>query len=67
MLKKYNIYNYLIFLFLLLFIPNQINTQTIGIDIGSEFFKISLILSQRNQFRMIENLHSSFKIKLFFN
>ena len=61
MLKKFNFYNYLIFLFLLLFIPNQINTQTIGIDIGSEFFKISLILSQRNQFRMIENLHSKTK------
>ena len=38
-----------------------INTQIIGIDLGSEFFKVSITLPQSNKFHMVENLQSKTK------
>ena len=38
-----------------------INSQMIGIDLGSEFFKVSITLPHQNKFYMVENLQSKIK------
>ena len=50
---------FLFFLFIFLSYKNIIS-QTIGIDIGSEFYKICLIFPG-NKYRIVENLHSRIK------
>ena len=54
--------NFIITLFFLFsnFIP-FINSQMIGIDLGSEFFKVSITLPHQNKFYMVENLQSKIK------
>ena len=39
----------------------HINSQMIGIDLGSEFFKVSITLPHQNKFYMVENLQSKIK------
>ena len=54
--------NFIITLFFLFsnYIP-FINSQMIGIDLGSEFFKVSITLPHQNKFYMVENLQSKIK------
>ena len=39
----------------------QASFQMIGIDMGSEFFKVCLTLPNQNKFHMVENLQSKIK------
>ena len=39
----------------------HINSQMIGVDLGSEFFKVSITLPHQNKFYMVENLQSKIK------
>ena len=39
----------------------HINSQMIGIDLGSEFFKVCITLPHQNKFHMVENLQSKIK------
>ena len=54
-MEKFNLF--ILFLF---YNINYILNQTIGIDIGSEFFKVCIIFPG-NKYRMVENLHSRIK------
>ena len=38
-----------------------VNSQMIGIDLGSEFFKVCITLPHQNKFHMVENLQSKIK------
>ena len=38
-----------------------LNSQIIGIDLGSEFFKVSITLPHQNKYYMVENLQSKIK------
>ena len=39
----------------------QVSLQMIGIDMGSEFFKVCITLPNQNKFHMVENLQSKLK------
>ena len=40
---------------------STVNSQMIGIDLGSEFFKVCITLPHQNKFHMVENLQSKIK------
>lgn len=51
---------FILFILFLFYNINYILNQTLGIDIGSEFFKVCIIFPG-NKYRMVENLHSRIK------
>ena len=51
---------FILFILFLIYNINYIFNQTLGIDIGSEFFKVCIIFPG-NKYRMVENLHSRIK------
>ena len=63
-LSKLSFKSPLIFVFSLFLFTNlflAINSQMIGIDLGSEFFKVCITLPHQNKFYMVENLQSKIK------
>ena len=63
-LSKLSFKSPLILVFSLFLLTNlflAINSQMIGIDLGSEFFKVCITLPHQNKFYMVENLQSKIK------
>ena len=60
-IKFQSLFNQIFSLFILFQLLSPNNSQMIGIDLGSEFFKVCITLPHQNKFYMVENLQSKIK------
>ena len=56
-----SLFSFLLSIFICINIFPSLNSQMIGIDLGSEFFKVCITLPHQNKFHMVENLQSKIK------